>query len=208
MVQYDLSHLTQDSKQEVCGPIQDDEALFLFALIRCKLISRILEIGGLSGYSAKNFLEAIKDKPNGKVYTVDINHVDSQSANHKCIIKDACQLTPDDVDNLPLDLVFFDCHELDVQLTMFNRLREAGLITPKTILILHDTNLHSENYMGFSYHIDEGWVHQPVERRMTNFFKDMGYDVFCLHTSHNDHDENLPYRHGLTICQRFDKLKT
>jgi hypothetical protein len=32
MVSYPLSHLTQDDSQVVYGPIQDDEALVLFAL--------------------------------------------------------------------------------------------------------------------------------------------------------------------------------
>jgi hypothetical protein len=34
MVAYDLSHLTQAEDQRVIGPIQDDEALFVYALVR------------------------------------------------------------------------------------------------------------------------------------------------------------------------------
>jgi predicted O-methyltransferase YrrM len=45
------------------GLIQDDEALFLFGLIRVVRIKRILEIGGLNGYSALNFLKALEHSP-------------------------------------------------------------------------------------------------------------------------------------------------
>lgn len=75
MVKYDLSHLVQNDDQFVHGPIQDDEALFLFAMIRTMRISRILEIGGLGGYSAKNFLRATESLKDSCVYTVDINPV-------------------------------------------------------------------------------------------------------------------------------------
>lgn len=49
MVAYSLSHLTQADDQRVGGPIQDDEALVLFALIRAMRLKRILEVGGLGG---------------------------------------------------------------------------------------------------------------------------------------------------------------
>lgn len=96
-------------------------------------------------------MAALQYKENSVVYTVDINPVESQSANHICIQKDARLLISDDVDNKPLDLVFFDCHEFDVHVHMFIRLKDAGIITDKTVLALHDTNLHYAQYAGFSY---------------------------------------------------------
>ena len=53
MVSYPLAHLTQDERQEVSGPIQDDEAPVRFALIRCMRMRAVVEIGGLAGYSAR-----------------------------------------------------------------------------------------------------------------------------------------------------------
>lgn len=41
-----------------CRPMQDDEQLFIFAVVRGLRLSRILEIGGLRGDSALNFLKA------------------------------------------------------------------------------------------------------------------------------------------------------
>ncbi len=49
--------------------MQDDEALFLYSLVRSLRLSRVLEIGGLSGYSARNFLRAM-EPTQGVVYTV------------------------------------------------------------------------------------------------------------------------------------------
>ena len=70
MSEYNLSHLTQDSRQYVGGPIQDDEALVLYSIIKCMRIKTVLETGGDSGYSAKNFTEAVG--PDGLVFCCDI----------------------------------------------------------------------------------------------------------------------------------------
>lgn len=206
MVHYDLAHLTQHDDQQVIGPIQDDEALFLFALIRGMRLKRVLEIGGLDGYSATNFIRAVGD--HGTVYTVDLNPVNVIAENHKTIIKDVGLLDADDLDDSPIDLVFFDCHVFDVQLAAFHKLRDEGLINDRTVIALHDTHLHPGPFIPWAYHIDQGWVHQEVERRLVNEFKDLGYDVFNLHTDLNTHTETLPYRHGLSICRKFERLLT
>ena len=41
---------------------------------------------------------------------------------------------------------------------------------------------------------------------MVNKFKEMGYDIFCLHTEMSMHSAELPYRWGLTIARRFKPL--
>ena len=107
MVNYNLSHLSQPENQDVWGPIQDDEALFLYSIIRGCRLERILEIGGLSGYSANNFLQALSFNKNGVLYTCDINPVPVLAKNHIVIIKNALDLTIDELGNKPLDMVFF-----------------------------------------------------------------------------------------------------
>lgn len=218
MVEYDLSHLTQSSNQVVYGPIQDDEALFLFSLIRGSCLKRILEIGGMSGYSAKNFLAATSTFEQSNVYTVDINVVPVLSSKHKCIQKNALNLTVDDLDGKPLDLIFFDCHD-NIQFDVFNHLKKQQIITDDTVIALHDTNLHYKQHLGKPKYIPTndyhtipkeqgGFVHQEVERTMVNYFHEIGYDCFSIKTRKEDHSENLPFRHGLTICQKFKKLQT
>jgi predicted O-methyltransferase YrrM len=205
MVDYNLQHLTQPANQRVAGPIQDDEALLLFGLIRVLRIRRILELGGLSGYSAINFLAAVGDR--GVVYTVDIAPVPRRGANHHPIQRDAALIAAADVGSEALDLVFFDCHIYAAQITAFQTLRRQGVITERTLLVLHDTGLHPTQIVDWAYPIEDGWVHQPVERRMVNDFKRMGYDALVLDTA----PENLgdmPYRQGLTIMHKFKVLET
>jgi hypothetical protein len=201
MVAYDLRHLTQGSTQEVSGPIQDDEALLLFALIRVMRIRRVLELGGLGGYSARNFCAAVGNK--GIVYTVDLNPVVQIAENHRTIQKDVRYLTRGDVGNEAIGLIFFDCHDYVAQFDMFHRLQAEGMITDATFFALHDTNIHPTQTVPWAYPVRDGWVHQAVERRMANDFKRMGYDVLALGTSGASHDTDLPYRHGLTLVGRF-----
>ena len=192
---YSFSHLTQDSTQKVWGPIQDDEALFLYSIIRGNRMSRILEIGGLSGYSARNFIEALEYTPNGIVYTVDIHPVPVMGVNHRPIIKDAGEITADDVGNKPLDMIFFDCHS-EVQWTVFTNFTQQRIITDETVIALHDTNLH------WIPGNETGIVHQPVERNMATWLKNLGYNVFSIRTTRDKHSDAFPYRHGVTVCQK------
>lgn len=206
MVAYDLSHLTQSEDENVSGPIQDTEALFLYSIVRGMRMRRVLEIGGLSGYSATNFVRALGE--GGTMYTVDIHHVPQVSQNHKVIVKDAQTLTAADVDNEPLDMIFFDCHDY-VQMAVFDRLVEQGIVTDSTIIALHDTNVHPQQFVPWAYQVDGGgWVHQKVERDMSNEFVRRGYSAFHLHTRLDRHDESFPFRHGVTILQKNVPLPT
>lgn len=208
MVKYDLTHLTQPDNQDVIGPIQDDEALFIYSLVRGMRLKRILEIGGLQGYSGTNFCKATQGLPGSTIYTIDLNPVPIMGPNHKCIQKNAALIEASDIDNEPLNMVFFDCHEYNVQMTLFNRLKEQNMINDHTVLLLHDTNLHPYKKVPWAYQVDDGFVHQAVERQMVNTFKDLGYDVFSIRTSSHQHDASLPYRHGVTVCQKFFRMST
>jgi len=208
MTTYNLAHLTQDKSQNNPGPIQDDEALLFFALIRVTRIKRILEFGGVHGYSARNFCEAIDG---GTVYTVDWGvegETPKQGENHKVIVKNCADITPEDVDNIPVDLVFFDCHAYEAELCAFQTLKRAGIITDKTIFAFHDTNLlATETSLGLSYEVKDGWVFCPPERQMVNDFKAMGYDILHLGTEKEVHSPEFPYRCGLSIARKFIPLE-
>lgn len=212
MVEYNLGHLKQSDDQNKPGPIQDDEALFLFALIRVTRIKRIVEFGSTYGDSARNFLEAIKG--DGTVYSVDwgVEAICPKiNDNHKVIIKNVADVTPEDLDNAPIDLLFFDCHAYEAQLCAFHKLKEAGIITDKTIFVFHDTNLlPTEDALGYkdiSYEVEGGWVFCPPERQMVNDFKEMGYDIINLGTKKEVHNSNFPYRCGLSIACKFKPLE-
>jgi len=208
---YDLAHLVQKSNQNVGGPIQDDEALLLYALVRVMRVRRVLEIGGLNGYSARNFLAALGDETNAAVYTCDIHPVESLAANHFVLTKDCAQVQVNELHGQPLDLIFFDAHALQPQLTLLDRLQQAGLLTPDTVLALHDTNLHPRKTAPWSYPLEEegqvvGYVHQAVEREMVNRLRDRGWDALSLHLRSDRADPRMPIRHGISLMQRFRRL--
>ncbi len=207
MVNYNLEHLTQPDSEMVCGPIQDTEALFLYSIVRGMRLKTILEIGGQTGYSARNFLAAFAEPEKSKMFTVDIYHVPQIAHNHKIIKKDARELTCEDIEQQHLDMIFFDYHSYEVQMQVYHHLQGKGMISDKTVIAIHDTNTHPYQSVGWAYETEDGWVHQPVERQMVNDFVRMGYHAFNLHTQHSSHDATMPYRHGVTILQRFKELK-
>ena len=206
MVKYDLAHLSQPDNQAVMGPIQDDEALLLYSLVRCMLMRTVLEIGGLGGYSANNFCKAVG--PLGRVYSIDINPMPVVAPNHRVVVKDARHLSRADLPDMPegpVDLIFFDCHDYDVQMTLFERLVADGLIGDNTTIALHDTNVHPTQTAPWVYPAPDppGWVHCPAERRMVNELRTRhGYEALNVHTQPTRHSPALPYRHGLSILTK------
>jgi len=206
-MKYDLNHLTQDPQQAVVGPIQDDEALFLYSIIVGMKLKTVFEIGGLSGYSATNFLAAVGET--GRVFTVDINPVESRGENHICIQKNVCEISHEDLGYSHIDLIFFDCHMYKEQMTAYHKLLSYGAITDLTIIALHDTNLHYKEFLisecNYIEEID-GYSHQPVERQMVNTFSSLGYDAFYLHTTCDKHSSEFPFRHGVTVMNKRQKL--
>lgn len=205
MVDYNLEHLTQPPEQYVLGPIQDDEALFLYALIRGMRLTTVLELGGLHGYSAQNFLRAVG--PTGAVFTCDIWPPPALASNHIVLRKNANALEPSDFSCATLDLVFFDCHDYAASLAAFKNLRACGLITDSTVLALHDTNTHVQKFSESSYETAHGWVHQSAERALANFLTaEHGYHAFSLHTAPHRHSAELPFRHGITLLSKWRPL--
>lgn len=92
------------------------------------------QVGGKSGYSAKNFIRAIAHtrSPDAKVYTVDIFPVPKQGDNHVVLTKNASLISAADVENKHIDLLFFDCHEIGAQIDLYGQLQKAGLLTDET----------------------------------------------------------------------------
>lgn len=203
-MKYNLNHLTQDFDQQVLGPIQDDEALLLYSIIRVMRLHNIVEIGGLAGYSATNFICSVIQ---GNVYTVDINFVNKLADNHIPIIKDCKLITKMDLPN-KIDMIFFDSHCYEDQLKFFDVLEENNIIDDEIVLAFHDTNLHPEKLTPFSYFIESegGWCHQSAERKLVEHFKQKGFDALSFHTKLNEN--TIRFRHGITVMKKYKKLKT
>lgn len=202
---FDLSHLTQKENEAVGGPIQDSEALLLYALIKVTLARRVVEVGGLNGYSAKNFLQAVGQE--GTVFTIDIRPVAKIAPNHFIIKGAAGLIDPNEFGTEPVDLVFFDCHAFPQQLKLLEKMEGAGLVDENTILAMHDTNPHPNKTCKHAYENTKGeWIHQKAERDMVNTLQKKGWQALCLHTLPGRHSKKLPFRHGLTLMKKFSTL--
>jgi len=201
------------------GPIQDDEALFLYALIKLNLIKTVFEVGGLEGYSTRNFMQAVG--PDGKVFTADINAsgAETRGDNHKGIHKDCRLVTAEDLENKKIDLIFFDCHVYDAQLQTLENFFKLEIVDDSTLVAIHDTGLHSVEIAslgrcGYANTVTEngvkGFVHQPEERRLVNtLVSEWGYSPLCLHPPFSRFTETsvVKCRHGLTILGKFKQLE-
>lgn len=202
---YDLSHLTQPDDQAVMGPIQDDEALLLYSICRVCCYSRVIEFGGLEGYSAMNFLKGMEPQ-NGVVYSVDHCEIGTMGDRHVHVHKDAGSVCAEDFENKPVDLVFFDCHDYGQQMLALDNLRRSGVITVHTLLVLHDTGIHSDKFVGHAVPCPtrSGWVHQQDERLMVRDLLSQGYSAISFGCSNPT--PPIQYRHGLTFMRLIDDL--
>jgi len=226
----DIAHLEDVEKfdypdQIRAGPMQADEMLLIFSLIRTTFITRILELGGLRGDSAYNFLKALRCKGDqGVVYTVDKQKVEQHDSKkpgrprHVTIMKDAADLTSDDFDHKPIDMVLLDCHSYKASKHVLQTLWHLDLFAPNAYIVLHDTGMHppgnyfSKNSLAdlFSILTDAGNIHQPVERLLADWIPHIDCS-FQRISFHDDQRSNT--RHGVTIMQRkmvldfFDECK-
>jgi predicted O-methyltransferase YrrM len=201
---YDLSHLTQPPEQRVWGPVQDDEALLLFALCRVMRIRRVIEIGVQHGYSTRNFLAAVG--PQGEVVGIDKDHHGVCLPRFTLIQADVGSVLPEQIP-WTADLVFFDSHAEDAQKKFYLSMSVAGKISDATVLAIHDTGLHPAG-MGQGMAISGGVMHQPAERSFCNWLLDHGWSAFHAHAPLHRLGVDLPYRHGLTLMAKNQKLET
>lgn len=207
MTIYNLEHLSQES-QSVFGPIQDDEALFLYALIKIMKLQYVLEIGGLKGYSATNFCKSVGEK--GKVVTIDITPLTPVANNHKVITKSAHSVQVSEIPLPHIDLLFFDAHDYESQMYFFYNMKNNGLISDNSIIALHDTGTHPTSHRPYQRHIssdnrygNNGYIHVFPERFMCNEFMGMGYSLLHLHVNNSlINNTDISFRHGLTILSK------
>ncbi len=203
-LKYDLKHLTQTTHL-VVGPVQDDEALFLFGLVKTVRPKTVIEFGYYQGYSSYNFLKALDE--DAKLYSYDINpktpHNDKRFKFHQ---KSQTDFIFSDVDNRKIDLVFFDSvHYMKLNTITYEKLK--NYLAPNAIIVIHDTGLHFIDRFNeqkkhgkctscdFENHC--GYAHQPGERKFVNWMLSTypDWSVIELHSF-------SIMRHGLTILQR------
>lgn len=204
---YSLSHL-RHFKEYVVGPIQRDEALLLYALVKTVDPKTIVEFGFLAGHSSRNFLKAMSS--DARLYSYDISDASMQLATttkderFRFIFKSQADFEWPDVDNRLIDLVFFDAsHDFHLNVATFEKVTRC--LSERALIIVHDTGVWYGGPEGLRTpdgHFEDGsigtgYIHQPGERKFVNYIRANvgGFDQIHLHSTSR-------FRHGLTVLQR------
>lgn len=213
------SHLMAYRDKETIGPLQNDEALLLFALVKTVTPKVIVEFGFHKGHSAFNFLQAVDT--NTRLYSFDVDPMSKSIAedafysfpNFRYFHKSQTEFDPSDVDDQLIDLVFFDAaHELEMNQETW-RLVEPQLAANASILV-HDTGNWCRKDFKPVHQIladasPDDWLnedefqHQKEEREFVNWIVTEYPDYAMVHFHSLQR-----IRHGLTLLQRKQLLDT
>lgn len=204
---YSLGHLRHFGEY-VIGPIQRDEALFIYALVKTVDPKTIVEFGFYQGHSAVNFLAAMSSS--AVLHSYDVSDTSLQIAKgirddrFRFIYKSQIDFNPHDIENRLIDLAFFDAsHDFDLNITTFNKVIES--LSERALIVVHDTGVwHGElkslrtpagHFKNGS--TSAGYIHQPGERKFVNYIRENmeGFHQIHLHST-------TKFRHGLTVIQR------
>jgi predicted O-methyltransferase YrrM len=187
---YSLGHLRYFG-EIVMGPVQRDEALFLYGLVKIVDPKTIVEFGFSRGHSATNFLKAMSS--DSRLYSYDISDASVQLARRihdnrfRLIHKSQVDFDSSDVDHRRVDFAFFDAsHDCDLNLLTFDRLRIS--LSDRALIAVHDTGSHW---------LDPSHPIKPHEREFVNHVRLSMPDFDLIHL-----DCTTKYRHGLTLLQR------
>jgi predicted O-methyltransferase YrrM len=140
---YDLSHLNQNT-MIVLGPIQDDEALVVYGLIKTIRPKTVIECGMGRGYSTVNILKSIDE--DARLFTFDIEILNNKSPafddkRFKFIKKSQSKIEKSDIENRVIDFVYLDNgHYFDVNVEFWKKVIES--MSENAIMVIHDTGLH------------------------------------------------------------------
>jgi cephalosporin hydroxylase len=204
---YSLSHL-RNFAEYVGGPIQRDEALLLYGLVKTVDPKTIVEFGFFKGHSSINFLKAMSS--GARLYSYDISEGSRKLARRirdrrfRFIFKSQTDFNPSDIDYRLVDLAFFDAsHNFDLNVATFEKLKDS--LSEMAFVIVHDTGAWHGDLKGFetpegyflSGSTPAGYIHRPDERKFVNYIKtNIGdFDQVHLHSTSK-------FRHGLTVLQR------
>jgi Methyltransferase domain len=212
-----ISHLLSYRENDAIGPLQRDEAIALFGIIRTLRPQVVVEFGFFHGHSAFNFLQALTE--NAQLYSYDIDSESIQRAKSEFsfdkrfhfIGKSQTDFAPEDIGHQKIDFVFFDAaHELDLNIQTFQRIIDQ--LDPEAMLAVHDTGLWQRAYfspihetftreMPGEWETEDLYAHQPGERKFMDWIvtEYPEFSVLHFHSSRT-------LRHGFSLLQRKRQL--
>ena len=139
-----MSHLLTYREDDAVGPLQRDEAIALFGIIRTLRPETVVEFGFFHGHSAFNFLQALP--PDARLFSYDIDTDSARRAETEFhfdprltfIGKSQTAFEPEDLAGRKIDFAFFDAaHELDLNQETFRRILPH--LAAEATIAVHDT---------------------------------------------------------------------
>lgn len=199
-------------REKVLGPVQRDEALFLFSVLQLVKPRLVVEFGFLHGMSAFNFLQALTKDARLFSYEVDETAVKRaknefpRDPRFQLLQKPQQEFHPADIGFEPIDFLFFDgTHEGRINSETFRAV--LPFLAPQAIVAIHDTGLWSlsaKPILPASWATEDGgWLgadlfaHQAGERRFVNYILETYPEFSLIHF----HSERV-FRNGLTLIQK------
>ncbi len=212
-----ISHLLSYRENDAIGPLQRDEAIALFGIIRSLRPKVVVEFGFFHGHSAFNFLRSLPE--DGRLYSYDIDPDSIRRAQREFtfdrrftfIGKSQTDFDPADIGHQKIDFAFFDAaHELDLNQETFARI--APHLAPEGMIAVHDTGLWHRDHFApihqqFEREMPGEWLteklyaHQPGERRFIDWIlsQNPGFSAIHFHSTGT-------LRHGFSLLQRSRSL--
>ena len=209
-LKYDISHLVQ-LNEKVWGQIQDDEALFLFSIVKVIRPKVLLECGMLTGYSTVNFLKALDS--DAKLFTYDKKMYNRSlpaflDKRFKFIFKSQAEFSPADIGFRKIDFIFINNgHTFDVNVEFWKKVIEST--QPNGMIVIHGSGLHNKEELPIEKTLPCvcelenlcGIEHVPAQRKFVDWLIDNYPEWEVVHF----HSFSI-YRHGLTFLQKKYKL--
>lgn len=212
-----IAHLQSYVEEGAIGPLQRDEAMAFFGIIKTLRPKTVVEFGFFHGHSAFNFLCALS--PDAHLYSYDVDDESAYRATTEMsyesrltfIHKSQTNFTPSDIDNRIIDFVFFDAaHLLHLNTETFNKILPS--LSPTAIIAIHDTGLWEKKYLTDQHHThinaanskwltDDLCAHQPEERDFVEWIIANHPQFGAIHL----HSTNT-LRHGFSLIQRQYRL--
>jgi len=208
-----MSHLLSYREDDAIGPLQRDEAIALFGIIRSLRPKLVVEFGFFHGHSAFNFLRALP--ADGQLFSYDIDEDSISRAGREFgfdrrftfVGKSQVDFDASDIGGRLIDFVFFDAaHELELNIATFSRIVDQ--LAPDAMIAIHDTGLWERGHFApihatFTREYPGEWVteemyaHQPGERAFVDWIVagPHGFAAIHLHSTRT-------LRHGLSLLQR------
>lgn len=212
-----MSHLLSYRGEDAIGPLQRDEAIALFGIVRTLRPETVVEFGFFHGHSAFNFLQALPE--DSRLFSYDICDESARRAEEEFgfdrrftfIAKSQTEFDPQDIGGRRIDFVFFDAaHELELNTATFAKILPH--LTAEAVIAIHDTGLWHRSgltplHEEFIREMPGVWVdenhyaHQPGERAFVDWITATHPEFAAIHLH-----SSRTLRHGFSLLQRQRRL--